>query len=141
MTPAIFRITPANATCLNRVDPEIFDAEIDPERVAAFVASKDHLMVVASAGGIVLGQIRGIIHVQPDGPNQLYIDNLGVSPTYQRLGIATLLLKELLAWGKENGCEDAWVATELDNDAARGLYHRFKSEPEQTMAYFQIDIA
>lgn len=140
MTPEIFRVTSDNATCLSRVDPEIFDAEIDPERVAAFVASQSHLMVVAAADGLVLGQIRGMIHAQPDGPNQLYIDNLGVSPSYQRRGIATLLLKELLSWGKENGCEDAWVATEPENDAARGLYLRFKSEPEQSMAYFQIDI-
>lgn len=140
MTVEIFRVGPNNASSLDHVDPEIFDQEIDPEKVAAFVANKNHLMVLAREDGLVIGQIRAMLHFQPDGPNQLYIDNLGVAPTHLRRGIASLLLQDVCLWGKANGCEEAWVATELDNDAARGLYSRFMSEPEQTVAYFQIDI-
>jgi ribosomal protein S18 acetylase RimI-like enzyme len=140
MTVEIFRVGPDNASSLDHVDREIFDDEVDSERVAAFVTSENHLLVVAREDGLVLGQIRAILHLQPDGPSQLYIDNLGVAPTHLRQGIASLLLQEVLLWGKANGCEEAWVATELDNDAARGLYSKFMSEPERTMAYFQIDI-
>ncbi|MBM3615627.1 MAG: GNAT family N-acetyltransferase [Alphaproteobacteria bacterium] len=140
MAVEILRIGPHNAGILDHVDPEIFDDEIDRERVAAFVATENHLLVVAQDAGCVIGQIRAIVHLQPDGANQLYIDNLGVAPTHLRRGIASLLLQDVLSWGEARGCEDAWVATELDNEAARGLYARFMSEPEQTMAYFQIDI-
>lgn len=136
----IFRITRDNAACLDRVDPEIFDAEIDPDRVVAFVAAENHVMFVARLDGVVLGQIRAMIHLQPDGPNQLYIDNLGVAPSHRRRGVATRLLREALLWGGSRGCGDAWVATEPDNEAARSLYRRFKGEPEQAAAYFQIDI-
>jgi aminoglycoside 6'-N-acetyltransferase I len=140
MTVEIFRVGPNKASSLDHVDPEILDEEIDPEKVAAFVTSENHLLVVAREDALVLGQVRAMLHLQPDGPNQLYIDNLGVAPTHLRQGIASLLLQEVFLWGKANGCEEAWVATELDNDAARGLYRKFMSEPEQTMAYFQIDI-
>ncbi len=140
MTAKIIRITPDTVAFLDRVDPDIFDADIDADRLAAFVANRTHMMAVAVAGGLVVGQVRGMIHAQPDGPNQLYIDNLGVAPAHQRKGIATQLLKELLSWGSENGCDDAWVATELDNEAARGLYSRLTGNPEEAVAYFQIDL-
>lgn len=136
----IFRLGPDTARSLGPVDPEIFDDEIDPEKLAAFVACDTHLLVVARAEGLVIGQIRAILHHQPDGPTQLYIDNLGVAPTHLRQGIATRLLEEALLWGKGAGCVEAWVATELDNAAARALYSKFLSEPEETMAYFQMAI-
>jgi ribosomal protein S18 acetylase RimI-like enzyme len=140
MNVEIIRVGPNNASSLDHVDPEIFDEEIDAEKVAAFVTSENHLLVVAREDGLIVGQIRAMLHLQPDGPNQLYIDNLGVAPTHLRQRIASLLLREVLLWGEANCCEEAWVATELDNDAARGLYSKFMSKPEQTMAYFQIDI-
>jgi len=140
MTVEIFRVGPHNTGSLDHVDPEIFDGELEPEKVAAFVATENHLLVVARDAECIIGQIRAMLHLQPDGANQLYIDNLGVAPTHLRRGIASLLLHQVILWGKANGCEGAWVATELDNDAARGLYGKFMTEPEQKMAYFQIDI-
>jgi ribosomal protein S18 acetylase RimI-like enzyme len=137
----VFRITPDNATCLRRVDPDIFDHQIDLERTFAFVATPFHLRVVSRIGDLVVGQIRAMIHLQPDGPNQLYIDNLGVAPAQQRRGIATALLHDVFSWGRENACADAWVATEPDNAAAHSLYDRFRNMPEQAMAYLQMSIA
>jgi len=140
MSLEIFRIGPETTHCLQNVDPEIFDQKVDLKRVAALVASENHVMIVARENELVLGQIRAMVHLQPDGSNQLYIDNLGVAPSHLRRGIATLLLEDVFLWGKANGCEDAWVATEIDNHAARSLYKRFISEPEQKISYFQLGI-
>ena len=80
MTYEIFRITKENAPFLCEVDPDIFDEVVDLERTLAFLSAPNHLLVVARIGSLVIGQVRAIIHMQPDGLNQLYIDNLGVAP-------------------------------------------------------------
>jgi aminoglycoside 6'-N-acetyltransferase I len=61
-------------------------------------------------------------HAEPDRAPDLYIDNLGTTPAHQRRGIAAGLMDALIAWGKTQGCTYAWVATEIDNDGAKGFY-------------------
>ena len=136
MTVDIRRIGPGDAGLLNRVAEEVFDDEIDPARLAAYLADPGHLMVLALADGEVVGQARAMLHRHPDEPTELYIDNLGVTPDRRREGIAGRLLDELVAWGRENGCEEAWVGTEVDNEAARALYEARGSEAETFVLYF-----
>jgi len=138
METDIVRIGPADAQLLDRVAEDVFDYEIDPRRLAAYLAEPGHLMVVAVSGGEVVGQARGMVHRQPDQANELYIDNLGVTPGRQREGIATRLLDELTAWSRDHGCEGAWVATEPDNQPALALYTARGAEAEQ-IAYFYYD--
>jgi aminoglycoside 6'-N-acetyltransferase I len=140
VTIEILRITPDNAACLSHCDPDIFDAAIDLERTRAFLSSPNHLLTVARLGDLVIGQVRGMIHLQPDGPSQLYIDNLGVAPAHRRQGIASALLRDVFLWGKAHDCADAWVATEPDNEEAHGLYKRFCTSPAEVMSYFELDL-
>jgi ribosomal protein S18 acetylase RimI-like enzyme len=135
MNVDILRIGPGDAGVLDRVAEDVFDEDIDPARVAAYLAEPNHLMVLALAGGEVVGQARGVVHRHPDLPTELYIDNLGVTPGRRREGIATRLLDELVAWGREKGCEEAWVGTEVDNEAARTLYLARGSEAETFVMY------
>jgi ribosomal protein S18 acetylase RimI-like enzyme len=136
MTVDIRRIGPGDAAVLGRVAEDVFDDDIDPGRVAAYLAEPGHLMVLAVAGGEVVGQARGMVQRHPDKPTELYIDNLGVTPGRRREGIATRLLDDLAAWAKAKGCEAAWVGTELDNEAARALYVARGSEAETFVLYF-----
>lgn len=136
----ILRVSPANSSLLAHVDPDIFDHAVDPRRLAAFLDSSLHLLVIAMAEAFVVGQLRAMVHVQPDGPSQLYIDNLGVAPACQRKGIARALLREAFLWGQSHDCADAWVATEPDNPAARALYDGLKSGPESVMACYPLNI-
>lgn len=122
MTFAIHRITPANTDLLDQVDPDVFDHEIDPARLAAHVDDPLHAMFVAVEDGLTVAQIRGCVHLQPDRAPDLYIDNLGTAPAQQRRGIASALMARMLDWGKAQGCACAWVATETDNEGARGFY-------------------
>jgi aminoglycoside 6'-N-acetyltransferase I len=136
METRILRVGPAEAALLDRVAEDVFDAPIDPARLAAYVAEPGHLMVVAVSDGEVIGQARGMSHRHPDQPTELYIDNLGVTPARRREGVATRMLDELVAWGRELGCEEAWVGTEVDNTPARILYARRGSEAETFVLYF-----
>ncbi len=122
MDMEIFVIGPEQIPRLAVVAADVFDAPLDPDRLRAFVADPGHRMVCAFADGVCVAQARGVITRQPDGPSSLYIDNLGVTPSYHRLGLASRLLDELVAWGRANDCRSAWVATEMDNAPARALY-------------------
>jgi ribosomal protein S18 acetylase RimI-like enzyme len=136
MDTRIIRVGPGETELLDRVAEDVFDEPIHQGRLAAYVAEPGHLMVVAVCGGEVIGQARGMVHRHPDQPTELYIDNLGTTPARQREGIATRLLDELVAWGQELGCEEAWVGTEPDNAPARALYAARGSEAETFVMYF-----
>ena len=136
MDARIVRIRPEQTGLLDRVAEDVFDARIDLGRLAAYVADPSHLMVVAVANGEVVGQARGVIHRHPDQQTELYIDNLGVTPVRKREGIASLLLDDLVAWARSEGCEQAWVGTEPDNEPARALYQGRGSEAETFVMYF-----
>jgi ribosomal protein S18 acetylase RimI-like enzyme len=118
----IRELTPETTALLENVAEDVFDAPIHPQRLARYLAAGDHLMLLASDGDVVVGQIRAMVHFHPDEPAQLYIDNLGVAPAWQRRGIARQLVAAMLEKGREYGCEAVWVGTEADNDAANALY-------------------
>jgi aminoglycoside 6'-N-acetyltransferase I len=140
MDVEIRRMAPADAALLAAYDDDIFDEAVEPDRLTAYLAAPGHLMVCAiAADGVVIGQARGVLNLQPDMPSSLDIDNLGVAPSRRREGIAGRLLDELVAWGRENGCETAWVATEMDNDGARALYAGRGAESD-TFAYYTYDL-
>jgi aminoglycoside 6'-N-acetyltransferase I len=138
MTTDIVRLTPANTALLRHVAEDVFDDEIVPERVAAFLAESGHLMLLAVDDGLVVGQIAAIVHRHPDQPTELYLDNLGVTPSHRRQGIARRLMDQMLDLGRDLGCEEAWVGTEVDNEPARGLYARFGDAG--TFALYEFDL-
>lgn len=138
MTADILRLTVANTGLLDTVAPDVFDDPIIPQRVAAFLAESGHLMFIAVEAGVVVGQIAGIIHRHPDRVSELYVDNLGVSPSHQRQGIARRLLVALCDLGRSLGCEEAWVGTEVDNLPARGLYASHADA--ETFVLYEFDL-
>lgn len=135
----VHRVTPLNTGLLANVDQDVFDSKIDSAYLAAYASEPLNAMFVAVAGNTVIGQIRGCVHLQPDRASDLYIDNLGTATSFLRRGIASALITALLAWGRDHGCSYVWVATELDNEGARGFYaaHGFKQE---SIAMFSLDI-
>src|SRR5262245_26404944 len=119
----------------HRVAEAVFDEPVDRSRLAAYLAAPDHRMLVAIHDGEVVAQLAAVIHRHPDKPTELYIDEGGVTPALQRQGIARRMLEQMLALGKSLGCEEAWVGTEHDNQAARGLYESCGAEAEPFVMY------
>jgi ribosomal protein S18 acetylase RimI-like enzyme len=118
----IRRLRPDNIAVLETIAEEVFDGAIDPRRLATYLAFPGHLMVVAMMEARVVGQVAGYVHHHPDRPSELYIDNLGVTPSHRRRGVANRLLDEIQAWGKELSCHDAWIVTHPDNLPAHATY-------------------
>jgi GNAT superfamily N-acetyltransferase len=94
----IKRLRPEDAGLLSRVAEDVFDADIHPDRLADFLSDSQHAMVIALIDGEVVGQARGIVHLQPDQPHEFYVDNMGVTPRLWRQGIGGRILDELLGW-------------------------------------------
>jgi ribosomal protein S18 acetylase RimI-like enzyme len=127
----IFRLSPDNAAILDRVANEVFDEPVRPERLAAYLAEPGHVMLVAIVGRIVVGQYAAVVHRHPDKVTELYIDEVGVAPAFQRKGIGIALVEQMLSVGRELGCGEAWVGTEPDNLPARALYERLEVKRDE----------
>ena len=139
MSVSIHQLSLENAGLLANVDPDVFDHEIRQDMLAAYLSDPRHAMFVAVEDGMVVGQVRGNVHLQPDRASDLYLDNLGTAPSHQRRGIATQLVLALTAWGKAQGCTYVWLATETDNTGAI-LFYEAQTFERATMEMLAIDI-
>lgn len=122
MNPEIRLLGPDDAGVLARVAPDVFDHEVRPDWAAEFLADPRHHLAVALDGDAVIGFASGVHYVHPDKPPELWINEVGVTPSHQGRGVGRALVRALLDRGRALGCEAAWVATEASNRAARRLY-------------------
>ena len=136
----IIRVDAKDAGALTTVAEDVFDAPFDAMLLAAYLSDPRHMMVLALSEGVVIGQARSIIHLSPDQAPELYIDNMGVAPDRLREGIGGRLLDARLAWGRERGCDYAWLGTETDNAAARALYESRGAAGSQMVIYEYDDL-
>jgi aminoglycoside 6'-N-acetyltransferase I len=135
---SIHVVSQANASLLDSVDEDVFDHEIRPELLSAFLANPANVLVVAVAETRVVGMASGISYVHPDKPLALFINEVGVSGRFHRQGIARQLFSRLLEKAKELGCSEAWVATELGNKSARALYEALGGVPDEEHAVVYV---
>jgi GNAT superfamily N-acetyltransferase len=124
---------------LNNIAPGVFDHQIDDALRAEFLCDSRHHLCVGIEDGTVVGFASAVHYVHPDKPPQLWINEVGVSPSHQGRGIAKAILKVLLNCGLELGCSEAWVLTDEGNAAARSLYQSAGGvETAQVMVSFQL---
>jgi ribosomal protein S18 acetylase RimI-like enzyme len=113
---------PEEAEVLANVAPDVFDFDVRSKLAEEFLNDPRHHLAVALDGEQVVGMASGVHYIHPDQRAQLFINEVGVAPSHQRRGIGRRLVAALLSRARALGCTEAWVATEPDNDAARGLY-------------------
>jgi len=100
----------------------VFDNSVDPRLIEEFLADPRHHMVVAVSSGQVVGMASAVHYVHPDKPAELWVNEVGVAPAFQRQGIGKKLVRAMLDRGLAVGCVEAWLGTEPSNTAARRLY-------------------
>ena len=139
MPVEIKRMQPGDELDFAQVGTDVFDEPIHPERLEAYLLEPGHLMLLALDNGMVVGQCAAVIHRHPDKVTELYVDEVGTASTHRRQGIATRLVEAMFAWGRELGCREAWLGTELDNLEANGLYAKAGGKGEK-MVYYEFEL-
>ncbi len=110
------------AAILSQVRPEVFDKPIDARLSAEFFSDSRHHLAVAIDDGWVVGMASAVHYVNPDKPPELWINEVAVAPTHQKMGLGKRLLAALMEHGRALGCRNAWVLTDQSNSAAMHLY-------------------
>jgi len=139
MTLQIIRLTAANADLLRNIAEDVFDMDVVPERLRAYLAEPVNLMIIAVDGDLVIGQAAAVIHKHPDKPDELFIDEVGVSPDWRQRGIARRMMQAMFQLGRSLGCQASWLGTEVDNLPARRLYESF-GEDGVEIVMFDFDL-
>lgn len=119
-------LTDENAGMLRNA--AVFDNPVKPAQLAAFLADPGHVMVFACAGAQVAGFASGTVLLHPDKAPMMFINEVGVEPGLRRRGIARDLCRRLMDEGRAMGCDGFWLATEVDNIAARALYRSLTAQ-------------
>ncbi len=142
MAVRVIHITSENRRLLGAIAPDVFDADIKDRFLDVYLANSLHALFVACVDDpaspdheVVIGQARGIVHFHPDQPAEFYVENLGVTPRYQRQGIATKLMDALIDWGEAQDIDYTWLGTEADNDGAIGFYKRYGFRPSPMIMF------
>ena len=120
---------------LETVADGVFDNQVKPGSLTAFLNDHRHCLVIAVKKERVIGMATGVIYIHPDKIDEMWINEVAVAKAYRRQGIASKMLKRLFVHAKANGCSEAWVATEIDNKAGRGLYRKVKGAEEHVIMY------
>ncbi len=125
---------------LDRVAPGVFDGQVDPARVWAFLATRVNEIVVALDRGDVVGFAFGTVQMRPDKPTEFFVNEIGVHPDYRRQRVASRLLDRLRELATDRGCEGFWVLTDKANAAALGLYRETGGEETPDLVMFDWDL-
>ena len=131
----------ADSAVLANVAEEVFDGPVDPNLACEFLADPRHHICVALENGVVVGFASAVHYVHPDKPAELWINEVGVSPKFQRRGLAKAILDKLLVHARSLGCTEAWVLTDADNVAARALYASIGGEDQPRPVMVNFDLA
>ena len=107
-------ITPYDASCLQN-----YLALQDTVFITCYEAS--------ATASTLLGIASGRVESKPYGKERwLYVDEVDVCADHRRKGVGKLLMRKLFEIAKEHGCEELWLATEVDNIPANALYQSLK---------------
>jgi len=113
----------------------VFDENIIPEHLAAYLADPRHHLLVALDGDLVVAKLSAVHYMRPDNADCFYIDEVDVSPDYRQQGIAKGLMEYALRLAKSIGCQECWLGTEHDNEAANALYRSLDGKDQAFILY------
>jgi len=130
-------LDPRNAHQLEGSD--VFDNNVDPEQLAAFLADPGHEMVFAVEGTRIVGMASGTVLLHPDKQPLFFVNEVGVHEDMRRRGIATSLCELLMRAARDKGCQGIWLATETDNLGARALYRRLNARETNAVVVYDWD--
>lgn len=135
--PKFHVLNAQNANVL--LDSDVFDEDVMPEQLSAFVDDPNHDLIFATVDNVPVGIASGAMLLHPDKAPAFFIAEVGVNEEWRRLGIASGLVSRLIRLARKKGSVGIWLATELDNDEARGLYRKLNARETQDIVVYDWD--
>jgi aminoglycoside 6'-N-acetyltransferase I len=114
----------AVAAQLNESDSEVSVKDFTEESLKNFLSDPSRFYLVAYEDGDLAGAIHGYVMLHPTGVKYLYVDEVDTVAAHRRHGVATAMMAETFAIGRQLGCTELWLGTEDDNAAANALYQK-----------------
>jgi GNAT superfamily N-acetyltransferase len=111
-----------DAPLLRDAAADVFGHAIEPRWSEEFLADPRHHLAVAIDDGRIVGMASGVHYVHPDKAPELWVNEVGVSPSHRGRGLGRRILAALLEHGRTLGCTEAWLLTDHHNTAARRMY-------------------
>jgi GNAT superfamily N-acetyltransferase len=129
--------------------PDLFD---DPgegramQEVALMLSDTDAALLVAEAGGAVVGLVYVVLEHRPRRPGALgrrtaLTDVLAVDEAWRGRGIGTALMQAAVEWGEGQGVDEHLVRVHAFNRGARRLYEQLGYETSVTTLRLTPDAA
>ncbi|MEM8732551.1 MAG: GNAT family N-acetyltransferase [Pseudomonadota bacterium] len=141
MSIEVLMAAPEDLARFERIAPDVFDNPVEPDLLMSFLRAPHQHLAVACARDLLVGMASGVMYHHPDKPRELFLNEVGVSATWQRQGIARRLLRTLLDAGRAQGAQVAWVLTEADNLPACALYEALDGQREgNDLVMFTFDL-
>jgi ribosomal protein S18 acetylase RimI-like enzyme len=127
---------PTGLDWISSVDSDVFDGKLEAEYLVPYLADPHHWLLLAWSSGRVIGKCSAIVHLRPDQPRELYMDEIDVTPSFRGRGVAKAMLARVLEEGHSRDILECWVGTESENVPARALYESLEAKAEPFVLYY-----
>lgn len=113
----------------------------DPGALKAYLERADTVFMACHAvhdgQRTFMGMASARLEMKPyDHELWLYVDEVDVCADQRQKGAGKAIMQALLDWAEDNDCEELWLGTEVDNDAANALYRSLDPDDEdQVVGY------
>ncbi len=106
----------------------------DVEALSAYLERQDTVFVACherdAQGRTLLGIASSRPEIKPyDKERWLYVDEVDVCADQRQRGAGKALMRKLIEIAEHADCEELWLGTEVDNEAANALYRSL--EPDE----------
>ena len=135
MTTEIQALSPGDESILDAVAEDVFDHPARKELISEFLGDPRHHLVVAIENSTVVGFASALHYVHPDKEPQLWINEIGVTPSRQRAGIGSALIQKMREIAQTEGCTEMWVLTDRSNQQAMKFYESLDGKPEDQVMF------
>jgi len=116
----------------------------DVPSLSAYLRSADTVFVacheIVEESRTLLGIASARLEIKPyDQERWLYVDEVDVCADQRRKGAGKAIMRKLIELGADAECEEVWLGTEIDNDAANALYRSLNPEEVEQFVGYTFD--
>ena len=108
-------------------------ANFERNSLERFLSDSKNVLILAFSGEKIVGLLRGHILDRYDGKGaEMFLNEIDVSPAFQKKGIATKMVEQMKVIARDNSCSETWVLTNKSNTGAMKLYEATGYQPINT---------